>query len=128
MGLLLISILNSKRMAKDIKEFLGVNKKQNFKYSIAVNPMIAGLTIDIRGRDPVFTEKVANFTIQNLDKINAELNITPSKPMVKVLDPAVYGKREARQILRKIFIAGLSAFLLTSLYAFFADYLRKLKS
>ncbi|MDO8603606.1 MAG: hypothetical protein Q7O04_07155 [Candidatus Omnitrophota bacterium] len=124
---IIISMLNSNRMAKDIAQFLEFNKKQNFRYSMIIHTVTAGLAMDIKGNDPALTEKVANFTIQNLDKINAELNITPSKPMAKVLDPAVYGKRESRQILRKVFIAGLLIFLLVSLYAFFTDYLKKLK-
>jgi len=124
---IIIAILNSNRMAKDIKAFLEFNKKQKFSYAITANDMKAGLVINVKGNDPVFTEKVANFAVQNLDKINSELNITPSKPMVKVLDSAAYGKRESRQTPRKIFIAGLAAFLLMSLYIFFSDYLKKLK-
>lgn len=124
---IIIAILNSNRMAKDIKTFLEFNKKQKFSYAITTNTIAAGLAINIKGNDPLFTEKVANFTIQNLDKINSELNITPSKPMVKVLDPATYGTRESRQTPRKVFIAGLAAFLLMSLYIFFSDYIRKLK-
>ena len=125
---IIIAILNSNRMAKDIKAFLEFNKKQKFSYAITANDMKAGLAINVKGNDPVFTEKVANFAVQNLDKINGELNITPSKPMVKVLDSAAYGKRESRQTPRKILIAGLAAFLLMSLYIFFSDYLKKLKT
>ena len=124
---IIIAILNSNRMEKDIQSFLDANKKKKFSYVITTSEMKAGLAINIKGNDPLFTEKVANFTIQNLDKINSELNITPSKPMVKVLDPAVYGQRESRKILIKVFIAGLLMFLLVSLYAFFTDYLKKLK-
>jgi uncharacterized protein involved in exopolysaccharide biosynthesis len=121
------AILQSNRMAKDIQSFLGLNKKQKFFYTMAVDEVAAGLAISVKGNDPLFTEKVANFAIQNLDKINSELTITPSKPMVKVLDPASYGIRESRQILRKVFIAGLLIFLLVSFYAFFTDYLKKLQ-
>jgi len=124
---IIISILNSNRMAKDIAQFLEFNKKQNFRYSVIIHTVTAGLAIDVKGNDPELTGKVANFAIQNLDKINSELNITPNKPMAKVLDPATYGIRESRQIIRKVFIAGLLIFLLVSLYAFFTDYLKKLK-
>jgi len=124
---IIIAILNSNRMAKDIKAFLELNKKKKFSYAIATKKMTAGLEINLKGNDPLFTEKVANFVIQNLDKINSELNLTPSKPMVKVLDSATYGERESRQTPRKMLIAGLAAFLLMSLYIFFSDYLKKLK-
>ena len=125
---IIIAILNSNRMTKDIKAFLEFNKKKKFSYKIAIRELKAGLAINIKGSDPLFTEKVANFTIQNLDKINSELNITSSKPMVKVLDSAVYGVRESRQIPRKIFVAGMAAFLLMSLYIFFSDHIKKLKT
>jgi len=124
---IIIAILNSNRMAKDIKAFLEFNKKKKFSYTIAIRELKAGLAINVKGNDPLFTEKVANFTIQNLDKINSELNLTPSKPMVKVLDSATYGARESRQTLRKILVAGMAVFLLVSLYIFFSDYLKKLK-
>jgi hypothetical protein len=122
------AMLKSRRMAKDISSFLELNKHLKFRYSMEVNSVVPCLVINFRGNDPVYTEKVANFTVQNLDKINAELNITPSKPMVKVLDPASYGARESRDVLRKILIAGMLVFLLMSLYIFFSDYLKKLKS
>ena len=122
-----MAMLKSKRMAKDIDTFLVFNKQVKFKYSISASSVISGLIINVTGNDPAYTEKVANFAVQNLDKINGELNITPSKPMVKVLDPASYGSRESRQTPRKTFIAGLTAFLLMSLYIFFSDYLKKLK-
>jgi len=124
---IVIAILKSKRMVKDINAFLISNKQTAFKYVLSTLEIPSGLIIKINGNNPSYTEKVANFAIQNLDKINGELNITPSKPMVKVLDPASYGARESRQIPRKVFIAGLAAFLLMSLYVFFSDYLKKLK-
>jgi len=124
---IIIAILNSNRMARDIQSFLEVNKKKKFSYAITTSEMKAGLAINVKGNDPLFTEKVANFIIQNLDKINSELNLSPAKPMVKVLDSAIYGERESRQTSRKMLIAGLAAFLLMSLYIFFSDYLKKLK-
>ena len=124
---IIIAILNSNRMSKDIKVFLELNKKKKFSYAITTKEIAAGMAINVKGNDPLFTEKVANFIIQNLDKINSELNLTPAKPMVKVLDSATYGERESRQTPRKMLIAGIAAFLLMSLYIFFSDYLKKLK-
>ncbi len=124
---IVMAMLNSKRMAKDISSFLELNKQPKFRYKIEVIPIKSGLIINVEGNDPAYTEKVANFAVQNLDKINGELNITPSKPIVKVLDPASYGDRESRQAPRKILIAGMLVFLLMSLYIFFSDYFKKLK-
>lgn len=127
-GDIIISILQSRRMSKDIAEVFKLDKKPKFRYNIATRQIAAGMAIDVKGNDPQLTKEIANFTVQNLDKINTELDITPAKPMVKVLDPATKGGPESRQILRKIIVAGLLSFLLLSLYAFFSDYLRKLKS
>ena len=124
---IILAILKSKRMAKDISNFLVLNKQAKFKYSISAISVTSGLIINVIGNDPAYTEKVANFAIQNLDKINGELNITPSKPMVKVLDSASYGVRESRQIFKKVFAAGLAVFLIMSLYIFFSDYIGRLK-
>lgn len=124
----IVVIVKSRRMSDDIRTRFNLNKNPRFRYSLNINSMIGGLAISVKGTNPDLTEKIANFCIQNLDKINAELQITPNKPMVKVLDPALYGSRESRQTLRKMFISGTMAFLLISLYIFFSDYFKRLKS
>jgi len=124
----IVSILESRHMAKDINKQFSLGKKPKFRYSIHIRRVTGGNTVEIRGTDPALTEKIANFAIQNLDKINAELDITPNKPMVKVLDLATYGVRQSRQVPKKMFLTCLFSFLLVSLYAFFSDYLRRLKS
>lgn len=122
---IITAILKSKRMERDINNFMEINKRVNFRYAISTSSMSAGLIIDIKGNDPAFTEKIANFAVQNLDKINGELNITPNKPMVKVLDPAVYGLPVSRKILQKMFMAAFSVFLICSFYIFAVDYFKK---
>lgn len=127
-GEIIISILKSRRMSSDIREKFELQKKPKFKYNIDTRQIAAGMAIEVKGNNPHLTQEIANFVVQNLDKINTELDITPAKPMVKVLDPAVQGSPESRQISRKMLIAVLLSFLLISLYAFFSDYVRKLKS
>jgi len=124
---IVIAILESNRMSKDIQSFLGVNKKEKLSYTITTHKIIAGFAIDVKGKDPLLTEKVANFIIQNLDKINSELSITSAKHVVKVLDSASYGNEESRRIPTKALIAGIAVFLLMSLYIFFSDYIKRLK-
>ena len=124
---IIVSILKSKRMARDIQEYFKVSEMPNFWWKISTRDMEGGFAIDVIGPDPALTEKIANFCVENLDKINTELDITPSKPMVKVLDAATLGSPESKQIPQKMFAAGIIAFLLHSLYVFFADHIRKLK-
>jgi len=121
-------LLSSRRMAKDISDRFNLDKKPNFRYKIDTIESKSMFVIKVSGKDPVLVQKIANFAVANLDKINMELDITPNKPMVKVLDPAVGAIRESRQTPRKMLVAGLLSFLLISLYAFFSDYLRKLKA
>lgn len=125
---IIISILKSRRMSSDIREKFELQKKPKFRYNIDTRQIAAGMAIEVKGNNPQLTQEIANFVVRNLDKINTELDITPAKPMVKVLDPAAHGSPGSRQIPRKMLIAGLLSFLLLSLYAFFSDYLRKLKS
>ena len=124
----IIPLLKSRRMVTDIKKQFSLDKKPKFRYNITYNESEGAFAINVRGTDPVLIQEIANFTVKNLDKINTELDITPSKPMVKVLDPAIRGTRMPGQNARKILVAGILSFLLMNLYIFFSDYLKKLKS
>ena len=119
-------IFKSRRMANDIQEYIKSDRKPGTWWRIIPSDAFPGVVV--KGSDPDLTEKVANFSIQNLDKINMELSISSSRAMVKVLDPAVRGIPEPRQIPRKLFVSAMAAFLLSSFYIFFTDYIKKLKS
>jgi len=124
---IIVSILNSRRMKNDIEKRFDLDNKPRFKWEISADDIIGGMDIKVKGSDPKLTHKIADFAVANLDKINDELDITPSKPMVKVLDPAMHGIRQSRQIIRKMFVAAILSFLITTLYCFFSDYIQKLK-
>ncbi|MFC1667050.1 hypothetical protein ACFL0P_04205 [Candidatus Omnitrophota bacterium] len=124
----IISILASRRMTKDIREKFSLDKNPKLRYGIGTRPITGGLAIDVKGSDPAFTQKIANFAIQNLDKINTELDITPRKPMVTVLDSASHGVRQSKKILRKMLMSGIFVFLLMSAYIFLSDYFKKTKN
>jgi uncharacterized protein involved in exopolysaccharide biosynthesis len=123
----IIAILKSNRMANDIREEFKLSKKPNFWWGINTYVVTGGLNVEVKGPDPALTEKIANFCIQELDKINTELNITLKKPMVKVLDPAGYGARQSGDFAKRTLISGIFAFLALSCYIFFLDYLKRLK-
>jgi len=123
----IIAMLKSERMSKDILTFLNINKQAEFKYTISAHPVTAGLMIKVKGGNPLYTKKIANFAVQNLDKINSELNITPEKPMVKVLDSAVSGMQESRKILHKIASVVILTLLSMSIWIFLSEYIKKTK-
>ena len=125
---IVISLLRSRRMSADVRKEFDLDKKPDFKYKLQSTKLMSGISVDVEGSDPELIEKIANFVVRNLDKINTELSLTSNKPMIKILDPAVYGIQESKQFPRKMFVACILSFLMISLYAFFSDYLKKLKS
>lgn len=123
----IISIIKSKRMAKDINSNFSLAKKKGFIYSLDAYSAKAELIVRVTASDPILTRDIANFVVANLDKINSELEISSNKPMVKVLDPAESASPLPKENKRKILVAGLLAFLLSSFYIFGTDFLKKLK-
>lgn len=124
---MIISLLYSKRMATDIRAHFNLSKVPGFWWNIDASSLSGlGGTLVVRGNDPRLVQEIANFCVENLDKINVDLSISAVKPMVKVLDPAEYGARMPQRNLQKIFVSGSLAFLLISAYIFFSDYIRKL--
>ncbi|MFH1478611.1 MAG: hypothetical protein ABIG92_02410 [Candidatus Omnitrophota bacterium] len=122
------SIIKSRRMIEDINKQFELNKKRKFRYKIDTSSGMSTFAIHVKGTNPGLTEKIANFIVENLDKINSELDVTPQKPMAKVLDPAVYGMKQPKQSVKKIMLSAMVAFLIVSMYAFFSDFLEKLKA
>lgn len=53
----IISILNSKRMAKDIRDHFNLDKKISFKYKMNIRDITGAMAIDIKGSDPALIEK-----------------------------------------------------------------------
>jgi len=126
-GVEISSIVKSRRMSSDIVKRFELDKKPDFKWSISTGNINECQAIIAEGTDPILIQKIANFTVENLDKINDELDITANRPIAKVLDPATPGVPKSRQIPKKMLVAGILAFLVTNLYAFFTDYIKKLK-
>lgn len=120
----IIAVLNSGRMSKDIREQFKSYDKPLW-WRIETYPVTAGLSVEIRGPSPALTEKIANFCIENLDKINNDLNITPSKPMVRVLDAATYGSPIDKKVFAKTAAAGMFSFLAFCSYLFIWDFIKK---
>lgn len=122
---IIFSMLKSKRMRTDINEHFNLKNKASFQWSLDTYKDIGGFAIELKASDPEMAKNIANFAVENLDKINLELQITLNKPMIKVLDPAVRGVPESKGIARKMFITGLFLFLIYSFYIFALDYVKK---
>ncbi len=119
------AILKSGRMAKDVQSHFSTERRLD--WAIKTATATAGLDVEVTGSDPALTEKIANFCIENLDKINTELSITTKKPMARVLDPAGYGTSVSRHIFKRILAAFLFVFFVTSFFIILLDHLKGLK-
>jgi capsular polysaccharide biosynthesis protein len=124
---IIFSMLKSRRMSQDINEYLSPKYKRKFWWSLDTYTVTGGFAVEIRGSDPEMTKEIANFSVQNLDKINSELQVTTQKPMVKVLDPALRGVPVGRNISKKVIASGLLVFLAYSLFIFFREYFSYIK-
>ena len=124
---IVFSMLKSRRMRKDINEHFQLSKRPRFWWNLDTYVVTGGFAVEAKGPDPDMTKKISNFAVENLDKINMELQVTSLKPMVKVLDPAVDGAPVERDISKKAIASGLFVFLAYALFIFFREYFSNLK-
>jgi hypothetical protein len=124
----IFSMLKSRRMSNDINEHFDLKNKRKFWWDIDTYIVTGGFAVEVKGSDPDLIRDIANFAINNLDKINLELQITSQKPMVKVLDTALRGRPADRNILKKVISVAFLVFLIYTLFIFFREYFSKLKS
>jgi len=124
---IVFSMLKSRRMSGDINEYLSSKYKRKVWWNLDTYIVTGGYAIEVKGSDPEMTRDVANFAVQNLDKINQELQVATQKPMVKVLDPALKGVPADRNVPKKAVSVGLFIFLIYSIFVFFREYFSQLK-
>lgn len=125
---LIFSMLKSRRMSNDINKHFNLRNKRKFWWNIDTYIVTGGFAVEVKGTDPDLIRDIANFAINNLDKINLELQVTSKKPMVKVLDSALRGSPANKNTSKKAISAALLVFLLYALLIFFREYFSKLKS
>ncbi|MCG2791301.1 MAG: Wzz/FepE/Etk N-terminal domain-containing protein [Actinomycetia bacterium] len=121
----IISIVKSRRMMEDIYLNFGeLKKKSGFDLKIEVYDTTQGtLIIDVKGREPKLVSDIANFCAKNLDAINAELDLTMQRPMVKILDSAIPALGpDSRHIVQRISIAAIFTFLTVNFIFFGIEY------
>ena len=121
------SILKSRRMNDDVNRQFNPNNKPRFWWELDTYIVTGGFAVEVKGSDPAMTKDIANFAVENVDKINLELQISPSKPMIKVLDLAINGVPVKRNISKRCIAAGLFVFLMYTLFIFFKEYFSNMK-
>lgn len=121
------SMLESARMRRDVHEHFNLKDKQNFWWALDTYEVTGGFAVEVKAPDPDMTERIANFCVENLDKINAELQVTSQRPMAKVLDAAVKGSPVSKDIFKKVIAIDLFVFLIYALFIFFREYFSQLR-
>jgi len=124
---IIFSMLKSRRMSNDISERFDLKKKRGFWWSLDTYIVTGGFAVEVKGSDPDLTRDITNFAVENLNKINLELQVTSQKPMVKVLDPAIRGTQVGKDVFKKSMASDLLVFLIYTLFIFFREYFSQLK-
>ena len=124
---LIFSMLKSRRMRDDINKRFNPDGKRKISWFIDTYLVTGGFAVEVKGFDTLLTRDIANFSVENIDKINMELQISPQKSMVKVLDPAMKGIVVGKNISKKMILSGLFVFLAYALFIFFKEYFSKLR-
>lgn len=124
---IIFSMLKSRRMSKDINEHFQLSKRPKLWWNIDTYVVTGGFAVEVTGPDPEMTRDIANFAVENLNKINLDLQVTSQKPMVKVLDSAIKGSSVRKSMSKKLIANGLFVFLVYTLLIFFKEYFSNLK-
>ncbi|MDI6839358.1 MAG: Wzz/FepE/Etk N-terminal domain-containing protein [bacterium] len=126
----IIAIFKSKRMASDIVEKFGLLSLYNTQFkSDAVKKLEnstnisvskeGAVSVTVSSIDPKLAAEIANFYVENLDKINNELKLFSVKPVVTVIDPAIPADRPSGPKVKLcMFITGLLSILVGILVSF----------
>lgn len=114
------AIIHSRRMAKDIVEKFGKGPE-----SIVAHCTKGIFVVRVTADDPQFAVNVANFCVANVDKLNNELDISPVKPLLKVLDSSENARPIPRPIAKKAAFSGLVVGLAGCLLVISIDYIKK---
>lgn len=125
---IIFSILKSRRTSIDINEHFRLKDRPGFWWVLDTYIVTGGFAVEAKSTNPEMSKDIVNFAIENLDKINQELQITPNKPMIKVLDYAVKGVSVKKEVSKKIIASVLLAFLIHALFIFFREYFCQLKT
>jgi len=95
-----LALLESRRMAEDViskfnlmsyfktRKLDKAIKRLSHITSIKVDDQTGVIMIKVRTKDPQMSADIANFYVENLERLNDLLKISVTKPFVKVLDPA----------------------------------------
>jgi hypothetical protein len=132
---LILNLLESKRMLRDVVKQFDLNTKFNVATEqLAINELRRKIRLNylqVRNKFVlnIFTSEanlsaeIANFFMKNLNKLNLELNLTSNKELVKVIDaaePDLYPQinNPKKNSIVIFFVALLIAFFISTAFEF----------
>jgi uncharacterized protein involved in exopolysaccharide biosynthesis len=134
-----LAMLKSEKMARDVIEKFGLLQKLGTSsMEKAVREVgrsrrfLVGkentITVIVQSDDPRLAAEMANFYVSNLDAINAEIQITSSKPIVRSLDLATPPEKQARpKLLLNLEIALVASLMGGITLVFLKETLRSMR-
>lgn len=135
----IIAMLKSKKMARDIieefklahpyksKSILNMIKRLENRTNISMSKE-GVISITVSSKDSELAARIANFYVSNLDRMNDELKITSSKPIVTPLDLAIPAEHPSRPNVKlALLIVGVLSIFTGILLSFFVNYIETLK-
>lgn len=133
---LIISILESRKMADRIIEQLDLKKVWNqklisdtriklnkaSKVSLGKNGIIK---LSVQTKSPKLSSKIANTYVDNLDYFNKELNLGAQRNIVQVIDRATIPEvRMPRGTVKNAILAAIASFMFAIFLAFFIKFIQ----
>jgi capsular polysaccharide biosynthesis protein len=134
---LIVSILESRKMAERVIEQLGLKNKWGMESLDKTIRVLRGSTIissapnaiiklSVRAGSPELAASIANTYVDNLDHFNRQLDIGLQRQIVQVIDRATIPEaRMPRGTIKNIFIACAASFIFSLFLAFFLEFLQK---
>ncbi len=140
---MIMAMLKSRRMAEDVVKKFDLQKFYQKKYlTDAVKRLKTDtavslsrenvISVSVELTDRNLAAEIANFYLTNLNDMNNELELTASKPIVRLLDVAGPAERKSKPSIRlNLLLAGMLAiavaFTLAYLFEYGPGYLDRLK-
>ena len=136
---ILFSMIQSRRMSRDVIEHFHLQERypgaslarleRQVSRNVDVFESKAILIVKVTADDAQLAADMANFYAENLEKLNEDVGVTTSRPMVRVLDAAIPPlEYESRKIKEKLLVTLMTSFGASTLFAFFVEYFKRLKA
>ncbi|MCK5287529.1 MAG: hypothetical protein KAJ14_08925 [Candidatus Omnitrophica bacterium] len=133
---LIISILESRKMADKIIQDLELQKIWDIKVRDNLRVKLKGITkitleknglikLSVKLESPEISAKIANSYINNLSFLNNELELGVERKIVQIIDRAIVPEtRMPRGTKKNVMLAGMASFMVAIFLSFFIEFIK----